>query len=52
MTLLDYFAAHASDDDLDAIAPGITPGERGRAWARYEHAETMLAERKRREAGT
>ena len=65
MSLLDWFAGMATDDDLDVILPRNVDEEnalidmlglRGvekpyaaiRAYARYQHAAAMLAERERR----
>ncbi len=62
MSLLDYFAAHAAEDDYMAHMPATQregdslkkkDGFRHTfAWARYEHAADMLAEKLRREGTT
>lgn len=54
MTLRDYFATHASYDELcrildDANRAGDLPLKNEFQWARYQHADAMLAERARRE---
>jgi hypothetical protein len=56
MTLRDWLAAHASEEDIQEFLPqtigeeaeftkkrGFTPT---RQWARYKHADAMLAARK------
>lgn len=52
MSLRDYFAAHASDDDVSRIINGYWLSDETSeafqpsvAQARYIHADTMLAER-------
>ncbi len=57
MTLLDYFAAQATDNDIRAHAKyrsswghSRARPERTRVEARYCFAEAMLAEKRRREA--
>ena len=57
MTLRDYFAAHASEQDIAEFLPQTIPEARQfrchhgysptRQWARYQHADWMLAERGR-----
>ena len=49
MTLRDYFAIHANEDDIESA---IVPGEpldnpEWRAIARYRHADAMLKEREK-----
>jgi hypothetical protein len=50
MTLRDWFATHATEDDIAEYMPA-TMGEarlhpnRTRQWARYQHADAMLAAR-------
>ncbi|MEO0002457.1 MAG: hypothetical protein RLZZ22_149 [Pseudomonadota bacterium] len=50
MTLRDYFAAKASEEDIAEYMPA-TMGEarlhpnRTRQWARYQHADAMLRAR-------
>ena len=57
VSLRDYFAAAASEDDIAEYMPA-TQGEAvaflkaegfpaTRQWARYQHADAMLAERER-----
>jgi hypothetical protein len=61
MTLRDYFAAAANEIDIEERLPG-TVGEaselfkadgikRTRLWARYRHADLMIAERAKTNGG-
>lgn len=58
MTLLDWFAAHASDEDVESFMPHTIGEHRefkekhgfppSRQWARYQHADAMLKARDRK----
>ena len=62
MTLLDWFAGKATDEDVRRAFVSLTDKQSqafhaqhgyypDRAWARYEHAAAMIAEKARREKG-
>ena len=61
MTLRDYFAAAATEIDIEECLPRTLGEEselfkadgikRTRVWARYRHADLMLAERSKRNVG-